>query len=117
MIGHRGRIALACLLAPAIAIGADKFEVTAEKRIPAIPARSPSGQSPFDPIDYGALSPDGKFVLTIKASRLTIRPLESHEGKEILPAGSIPEGAGDYWACWSADGKSIYYLQTQTGDP
>jgi len=113
MFRHTGWIALACLLAPVIAMAGDKFEVAAEKRIPAIPHLSPYGKSPNDPIDFGALSPDGRFVLTIKAGRLTTRPLESVEEKQILPPGSI--AAGSYWACWSADGKWIYYLQSEPG--
>jgi hypothetical protein len=110
MTRYAGFIALACLLAPAIAMADDKFEVAGEKRIPPIPHLSPFGQSPIDPIDFGALSPDGRFVLIIRAGRLTTRPLESVEEKQILPQGSIPEGS--YWASWSADGKWIYYLQT-----
>src|SRR5580658_9175012 len=88
-MGTLGRSAfvVACFLAPTLALAGDKIEVLAERQIPAIPHASPFGQTPFDPIDFGALSPDGRFVLIIKAGRLSVRPLESEDEKQILPQG------------------------------
>lgn len=77
--------AIAFLLAPAMAIGADgQFELVSERQIPANVA-------------FGAVAADGRSLLIISNGRLAIRPLESQEERELLPAGSIPAAFGA-WA-------------------
>ena len=60
----------------------------------------------------GSLSPDGKTVLILYAGRLTVRPTQSFEEKEILPAKTVAMVIGGNWAVSSPDGKWIYYPQT-----
>jgi hypothetical protein len=108
-------IALACL-APTGDIQAnsvpryfgppDKFAVASEQTILQIPSSFQSATR----MTFSALSPDGRSVLSIWHGRLTIRPLESPEEKELLPPGSIATLGNESWAVWSADGKAIYYL-------
>jgi hypothetical protein len=88
-------------MAPASAVE-DHFEVTAERPIAEIPWRNY--------LSFGALSRDGKSVLIVANGRVSMRPLESLEETEILPAGSLPALFGA-WAGWSADEKWIYFPQ------
>ena len=97
---------LVLLVMAAIATGlGDKFEIVAERQILEIPCG-------VRPNQCGALSPDGRSVLTVKAGRLTIRRLESPQERELLPQLTVSmAGATAGWASWSGDGKWIYYLQ------
>jgi Tol biopolymer transport system component len=85
--------------APRFASPNDKFQVAAEKQIREIPFGS-------------AISPDGSSVLIVKSCGLTVRPLESPTEKQLLPPGSLPNTQFATWAAWSADGASVYYLQS-----
>jgi hypothetical protein len=98
-------VLLACC-SPLLSGGDGKFELSSERQLLEIPYGYRGGASP----GFGALSLDGKTVLMIKAGALTTRPLDSAEEKQLLPVGSIA-GALGAWACWSANGQSIYYLQ------
>ncbi len=102
--GIRTGVALLLLVVgPLLSSGDGKFELSSEREILTIPYGGPV-------IGWGAPSPDGKTVLVIKAGALAVRSVESSVEKELLPKGSIA-GALGVWACWSPDGKSIYYLQ------
>jgi hypothetical protein len=113
MIPNRGKIparaaSTGLMLATVVfllAFADDKFEMVSERQIPAMPSGVRDG-------GFGALSSDGKSVLTVRAGRLTIRPLESLEEKELLSQGTLSLATGSgAWASWSGDGKWIYYLQ------
>jgi Tol biopolymer transport system component len=119
-MNHQSAIAvLACLLATAVAIAAtpsqtasrsaagDKFVVASERPVLEVPGLYRPSQS----LSFAALSPDGRSVLIVKAGRLTIRPLESWEEKQLLPQGSVATVGNEAWTAWSADGKFIYYLR------
>ena len=110
--------AMAGLIAPGIpaviqatsasrSAASDKFVVASERAVLEVPGMYRPGQT----LGFGAISPDGRSVLIIRAGRLTIRPLESREEKELLPQGSVATIGNESWATWAADGKSIYYLQ------
>jgi dipeptidyl aminopeptidase/acylaminoacyl peptidase len=108
MSRQTGLIALACLLAPALAAAAaDKFEVATEAPIREIPFGGIHGTPA-----WGALSPDGRSVLTTKMGDLTVRPLESADETQLLPEGSIVTVWTRSWVTLSPSGKWIYYLHS-----
>src|SRR5580658_10133286 len=96
-------LAVTLLLAPAMIHA--QFHVITEKQILPIPDDCFS-LSRFG--NCGVLTPDGKSVVIGRAGRLSIRPLESMEEKEILPRGSVSGSLGD-GAGLSMNGKWLYY--------
>ena len=93
--------------AVAAAGNANRFEVASEKQVLSIPVDC---YSVGHPVNCGVLSTDGKSVVIVKAGRLTMRPLESLEEKELLPQGSVTGVLGSRPGL-AAQGKWIYYLR------
>ena len=85
----------------------NRFEVASEKQILSIPVDC---YSVGYHVNCGVLSTDGGSVVIVKAGRLTMRPLESLDEKELLPQGSVTGVLGN-GAGLATQGRWIYYLQ------